>query len=146
MKTIPMVLIAALGIFVTLGSASEPTQVPKDKELAKMAEKADTASEHATVAKAYRLRAEAFTKIAEMHEEEVARKQNGPKIGMAAKWPSMSRNSLQREKQRAIEARRSARECDELAALHTQLAVEKGFGGSLEAVNIPAATGRDGGS
>lgn len=144
MKSNRIVLIAALGIFGIAGFAAERTQVPQEKELAKMAETANTASEHARVAKAYRQRAEVFVKIAEMHEEEVARKQNGPKIGMAAKWPSMSRNSLQREKQRAIEARRSVRECEELAALHTQLAVEKGFGGSLEALNVRSVAESDG--
>jgi hypothetical protein len=133
MKNLSILLLAALTLAGTALFAAEKANFPTEKEIAKMAENARSASDHAEVAKAYRLRAEAFTEMAEKYEAEVAKKQNGPQIGMAAKWPSMSRNSAQREKQKAIEARRAARQSEQLAALHTQLAVEAGFAGSAEA-------------
>lgn len=128
--------IALLATLISAGTAlfaAEKANPPSGNEIAKMAENARTAADHAAVAKAYRLRAESFAEMAEKYEAEVAKKNNGPKIGMESKWPAMSRNASQREKQKAISARRSARECEQLAAYHTQLAVEAGFAGSVEA-------------
>jgi hypothetical protein len=133
MKNMHIVLFAALTLAGTTLFAAEKANLPTEKEIAKLADSARTATDHASVAKAYRLRAEAFTEMAEKHEAEVAKKQNGPQIGMASKWPAMSRNSAQREKQKAIDARRAARESEQLAAYHTQLAVEAGFAGTAEA-------------
>lgn len=133
MNKLHIVLLAALTLAGTALFAAEKADFPTEKEIAKMAENARTATDHASVAKAYRLRAESFTEMAEKYETEVAKKQNGPQIGMAAKWPAMSRNSVQREKQKAIDARRAARESEQLAAYHTQLAVEAGFAGTAEA-------------
>lgn len=137
MNGLQVFLVAALISAGTALFAAEKADFPSGSEIAKMAENARTASEHVAVAKAYRLRAESFAEMAEKYETEVAKK-NGPKIGMESKWPAMSRNASQREKQKAIDARRSARECEQLAAYHTQLAVEAGFAGSVEAKKISA--------
>ncbi|MDZ7636690.1 MAG: hypothetical protein U5J83_00280 [Bryobacterales bacterium] len=144
MKTIRIALAAAFVLAGTALFAAEKADLPKDAEIAKMAESARSASEHAAVAKAYRLRAEEFAETAERLEAEVAKKQTGPKVGMSSKWPAMSRNSAQREKQQAIAARRAARESQEMAALHTQLAVEAGFKGAVEAKRAVRSESADG--
>jgi hypothetical protein len=115
---------AALGVALLLGAgiaAAEP--VIEAEKLETMAKAAKTSTEHATVAKHYRLRAEAFEAKARQHETE-ARKLSGPRIGIDAKWPAMARKTAQREKQLAMEARRAAQENYALADKHIRMVIE----------------------
>lgn len=139
MKIAPLVTIAAI---LALGGASfaadggktaSKPDPPTGAALARLSESAATASEHAVVARAFRLRAEELNQAAEEFEVKAAEMQGQPKIGMSSKWPSMSRDSLQRNKRKAVETRRMAREASDLSRHHAQLAVEKGFGGGAAA-------------
>ena len=103
---------------VAKGPAVEP------EKLEKLAAKASTPAEHATVAKQYRLRAEALDATAEKHEAEARKLSNGPANPMAAKWPAMAGRSAQTERQLAVQARRAAQECYARADHHLRLAVE----------------------
>lgn len=114
------VSVAALMLtsFGTLAVAQE-----NPARLAALAREARTASDHADVAKRYRLQAEALDKKAVEHEakaEQLAK--NAP--GIAHKWPSMAPQTMKVAKQEAVEARRAARESRELASYHQSLAVE----------------------
>jgi competence protein ComGC len=72
----------------------------------------------------YRLRAEAFEAKAEKHEEEARKLAARPRNPLEVKWPAMARKSWQRESQLAVQARRAAKECYDLADRHIRLAVE----------------------
>jgi hypothetical protein len=94
------------------------------KELELLAKEAKTPAEHAAVAKHYRLRAEAFETKAVKHEEEAAKLAKRPRHPLESKWPAMVRNAADRERKLAMQARRAAKECFDLADQHIRLAVE----------------------
>jgi hypothetical protein len=94
-------------------------------KLEALADSADSAKEHAEVAKHYRLRADRFVEQAERHEAEVSRLNKKLHGAMAHKWPSLTRGTVDREKQLAMQSRRAASESLALAERHVQLAVEK---------------------
>jgi hypothetical protein len=114
------ILGVALAAISTAGLwAAEPVS---DEKLMVMAKEAETATEHAAVAKQFRLRAEALEKKAKEHEAQAKNLASSP---MAVKWPGMMPKALQREKQAAIEARRAAQESYQIADRHLRLAVER---------------------
>lgn len=121
-RWIPMIALLALSIPMI---AAEPAV--ETGKLEQMAKAAKSASDHAAVAKQYRLRAEAFEAKAEKHESEAHSMRNSASIGIAAKWPAMAQKSVQKERQKAMQARRAASEAYELADRHSRLAVEAGF-------------------
>jgi hypothetical protein len=88
-----------------------------------MAAKAKTASNHATVAKQYRLQAEAFSTRAAEHEKDVADYTRAAGASIH-KWPGSASGLLQKAKANAVEARKAAREASALADRHIRLAVE----------------------
>lgn len=92
-------------------------------ELQALEKTADTPAEHATIAKHYRLRAEALEAKAAEHERNVQRYSQAAGA-IAQKWPAMAPRNIQKEKDLALEARRAARESRELAQHHIGRSVE----------------------
>jgi hypothetical protein len=95
---------------------------------------ANTAAEHASVAREYRLQSEAFAEKARAHEKEAAQLTKAAGA-MAYKWPAMTSRRLHEAKAAAVEARRAQREAKERADHHIRLAVEaqgesRGVGGN----------------
>lgn len=92
-------------------------------QLARLAREARTPGEHAKVAKSYREQAEAFDAQAATHEARVAELSKSPSP-MAHKWPAMASPDMTKERQRAVEARRAARESRAAADRHLRMSVE----------------------
>lgn len=88
-----------------------------------MAASANSFSAHATVAKQYRLHAEALDTMAAEHEKNV-RELTRVAGASLRKNPGSASRMLQNEKTKAMEARRWARETMVLADHHLRLAVE----------------------
>ncbi len=116
-------LIATMLLAGSMAFAAEPNA----PTLEARARAAITASDHADVSRAFRLRAQEMDATAKRHEAEVAK--IGPnRIGVPAKWPGMAVNTpYEKAKRRALEARRAANESRELSAKHAQLATETAF-------------------
>ena len=113
-----LVLTVAVVLPIT---GAEP--VVEASKLSALARDAQTPAEHAAVAKQYRLRAESFEAQAAEYEQSAKRRQQaaGP---MIHKWPAMAPPAVQKDKQKAVEARRAARESRELAERHLRDSVE----------------------
>lgn len=115
--------VAALALFAFSDRAAAAEPVLEAKVIERMSETAVTASDHARVAKQYRLRAVSLEVKAETHEAE-ARKLRAVHNPMATKWPAMGRAAEDRENRLAMQARRAAQECYARADHHIRLAVE----------------------
>jgi hypothetical protein len=113
--------VLALVALADRGQAAEP--VLEAKAIERMSETATTASDHARVARQYRLRAESLEAKAADHEKE-ARRLRAVHNPMATKWPAMGRAAEDRETRLAMQARRAAQECYARANRHINLAVE----------------------
>ncbi len=104
-----------------------PTMAQSNDEtptrLTALAGEARTSAEHAKVAKEYRLQAESFEATAAEYDATVKRLSKNPSP-MTYKWPSMASPDLVQAKQKAVEARRAARESRELADHHLRRSVE----------------------
>lgn len=112
-------------VAVTLSSGSVVAKQTDDSptRLAELAREARTPSDHAHVAKAYRLRAESFEARAAEHEAHVERlTRHQPPV--AHKWPAMGSGDLAKAKRQALDARRAARESRQRADHHLRLSVE----------------------
>jgi hypothetical protein len=108
-------------VFSVPAAAVEPTDA---KKLEMIARDAKTPAQHANVARQYRLRAEALEAKAEQHEAEARKLMTSPRIGVEGKNPSMARNTWQRERSLAEQARRQSREAYKIADRHLFLTVE----------------------
>lgn len=117
--------VAAL-ILTTAGvdraAAAEP--VSETAKLHRMAKEANTAADHAQVAKLFRLQGEAMEAKAAAHEKKAKEFEARPKSPLAHKWPAMAPQQGREERALALQARRAAQESFDLAAKHIQLAVE----------------------
>ena len=96
--------------------------VQENGRLARLAADADTAAQHASVARAFRDRADALDAEAADHEAEV-RNLEARRFPYQYKLPSNLQPEYQK-RQRAIDARRAARGARALAQRHSQLAVD----------------------
>jgi hypothetical protein len=112
---------AAMALAMTLPTAAQ--QLIALEQVHNMAATANTAAKHAEVAKQYRLHAEALEAKAVEHEKNVAAMSRNTSATVK-KWPGMATRQLQTEKQKAVEARRAARQTMALADRHMRLAVE----------------------
>lgn len=118
----------ALGASLLMAS-NVPLKSPAldGEELAALAKAAKTPAEHLTVAKHYQTRAERFEAEAKRHEDNanrLAKRDNH--FPLAHKWPAMAQAPVDRERAKAMQARRAAKECVELAAKHNALSREAG--------------------
>lgn len=114
-----LIMGAALSLVVPMSAQETPTL----EAIHVQAAKADTAPEHAAVAKQYRLQAEALGAKAAEHEkkaEDITRASGA----IVRKFPGMASSRLQSEKTKAVEARRAQREAMQLADRHIRLSVE----------------------
>lgn len=112
--------VLALALLIPASMVSAQESAPR---LAALAETARTASEHADVAKRFRMQADALDLEAARHEVQAEKlAKNAPAV--VHKWPAMAPKELTQAKQQAAEARRAARESREQAARHQSLAVE----------------------
>ena len=118
-----------IGLFAMVAGSlavvgTSPAQVVEEnRRLARLAADADTAAQHASVARAFRDRADALDAEAADHEAEVRDLE-------ARRFPYQYKlsSNLQpehRPRQRAIEARRAARDSRALAERHSQAAVAR---------------------
>ncbi|MGE0592385.1 MAG: hypothetical protein AB7G23_18930 [Vicinamibacterales bacterium] len=93
--------------------------------LARRSAEATTPAEHASVARDYRLRAEAFEEQAQEHEADAVRLAERRRFPVELKMPAVLRRDGERERRLAMQARRAAREAYERADHHIRLAVEE---------------------
>ena len=128
-------LIATMILAGSMAFAAEPNA----PTLEARARTAVTATDHADVSRAFRLRAQEMDATAKQHEAEAAK--IGPNvIGVPAKWPGMAVNTpYEKAKRRALEARRAANESRELSAKHAQLATEAAFASADSPAAVAAA-------
>lgn len=110
-------------LIVFAGSSAGAEKVLEARVLEKMAKEAVSPSQHATVAKQYRLRAESLEQKAAEHDA-TANKLRTVHNPLAHKWPAIGNQAVEREKKLAMQARRAAQECSALADRHIRLAVE----------------------
>lgn len=123
LKSMTLTGLFAAFAFVVPGGTAMAQQIEATTQLAALARDARTPSEHASVAKAYRLQAESFEARADDYEALVAtRSRNQP--GIALKWPAMAPPDVVSAKAQAREARSAARQSRELAADHLRMSVE----------------------
>jgi hypothetical protein len=121
---LPAALMAA--VLLPGGMAAEP--MIDRTQLDTIAKAAKTPADHAKVAKQFRLRAEEWDAKAEKHEAAVRSLQARPKSAMEHKWPAMANNKpLEKERQLAIEARRSAVELNARAEFHYRASIESQY-------------------
>ena len=118
---IAAILVSTFG--ATRAMAAEP--MTETAKLHNAATNAVTASDHAKVAKMYRLQGEALLAKAAAHEDQAKELEAQPKSPLAHKWPAMAPQKARKERELAMQAQRAARESLELATKHVQLAVEK---------------------
>lgn len=113
-----------LGITMTVfGWAGANANMVEPAKLEAMAKAARTAEEHVAVAKQYRLKAEDWEQRAKGHEEEAVRLERRPRAAIEHKWPAFSRQPWQAERAKAMQARRAANECLEVAGVHERKAL-----------------------
>lgn len=113
--------IMTLGLLALTVPAMAQTLVAIESTHSKAAA-ADTAAKHAAVAKEYRLHAEALNAKAVEHEKNVQGYVRA--MPQMRKFPGMAPAAMQKEKSKAVEARRAANEAMALADRHVRLAVE----------------------
>ncbi len=133
--------VALLMVTLTLGAATStaaPFAAPRqasgpavaaasDAPLHEQARRARTATDHATVARQFRMRAEALSQELSVIDAELQKTPRGPRSGLRYKWPALDPLPGASLRQRAMELRRAEAESRRAAAHHTQLAVERGF-------------------
>jgi hypothetical protein len=119
-KTLGAMILGALLMFAAPALyGAEP--VLEAKQIEQLAKKADSSEEHAVVAKHYRARAENLEAEADKLEREVRQRRSATNP-MAAKWPAMTNSGIPKKERLAMQARRAARECLQLAVYHQRLA------------------------
>lgn len=118
-----MAAVAAVAMTVSTEAVMTQQTHESTGQLAALAREARTPSDHARVAKAYRLQAESFEARAAEREADVARlTKNQPPI--AHKWPAMAAGEIGKAKRQALGARRAAYESRQLADHHLRLSIE----------------------
>lgn len=122
-KGVAVALVVA-GLLGAGASAQAQSRTSAEDTLARRSQEATTAREHATVAREYRERAEALDKQATAYEAEAARKSARPRFPNESKMVAHLRNSGERERQLAVQARRASQQAFERADHHIRLAVE----------------------
>lgn len=115
--------IATLTVAALMTGAAYGQTTAKLEQTHALASSAKSATQHATVAKQYRQHAESFGAQAAEYEKNV-RDLTRASGAAAIKWPGLASGQLQKEKAKALEARRAERETKELADRHLRLAVE----------------------
>lgn len=113
---------SALALALIRSSMAAGPQLEAAK-LEGLAVEARTAARHAALSRQFRLRAEALDAEAAGHEANVEKltKSAG---AMVRKWPGMATKPLETEREKAMEARRAARESRKSAEKHLRLGVE----------------------
>lgn len=115
-------LIAAIFVSGALLVAAEPVDMTAPataKSLAERAKEAKTSKDHLDLAIQYERRAKALEVKATEHDAEadalVSRKSNIP---MSYKWPGMVNGLVDKQRSKALQARRAAKESFERMAFH----------------------------
>lgn len=117
----------ALAISPVAVHANPAVTMIEPAKLERMSKDASTPEQHANVARQYRLHAESLEAKATRHETEVKKLQARPRSALEYKWPAFARKPWQAEQRLAEEARSEARDAQQVAARHVQLAVEARF-------------------
>lgn len=116
-------VLAGCALAVALAFAPATSAQTDQAALMALSREARSVTEHADLARRFRLQAEAFDVRAAEKEAQVARtSRNAP--GIAHKWPAMVPQALNQAKQQALDARRAAQESRTMADRHLRLAVE----------------------
>lgn len=100
------------------------------------ADTAKTTTNHAEAAKEYRQRAKSNLEKAKQHEAEAQKLTSQGHNSMAAKWPAMANGPANRERSKAMQARRAAEEALRLAEYHESQ--------SIRAQNSPSPASGEG--
>jgi hypothetical protein len=124
-KQIVTGIVAGVLFAITAAAPVAAEPMVDEKKLEVLAKEAKTPADHARVANQYRLRAEAFELKAIEQEAIAAKEAKRTPNPLAAKWPGMARNTAKQARDKAVQARRAAAECYELASRHVALSVEK---------------------
>lgn len=106
------------------GGAAAVVKVVSIEQLAERARAARTAEEHHAVADGYQKLASQQRERAERHEQEAERLAPRGFHPMLHKWPGLALAPANRERARAMQARRAANEAMQLAEIHRERARE----------------------
>lgn len=116
-------VVGAALMTLTFLAGSSAAQTPETANLLALSREARTTRDHADLARRFRLQAEAFdTSAAEYEAKAKALTASAPPS--VKKWPHLTMPDVNKAKQRALDARRAARESRELSQHHAQQAVE----------------------
>jgi hypothetical protein len=116
-------VIGASLMTLTFLAGSSAAQTPSGPDLFALSREARTTRDHADLARRFRLQANAFDTAATEHEAK-AKALTASSSPAAKKWPEVMMPDVKRAKQRAMDARRAARESREMSRHHAQQAVE----------------------
>jgi hypothetical protein len=112
----------ALGALLLAATPGFSANAPNSKEVAKMAQTANSPSDHANVAKHYLDLSKQHEAKADKLEKELSRYNPGPTAAMEQKWPALMNASRERKERLAMQSRRAAQEARQLAKHHSQRA------------------------
>jgi len=122
-----MMLLVAAGTLSVVAAPVDTWSKMDSKELAEQAKSAKSAEDHLAVANQYEKRAIAFDAKAVEHEQEsdkMTKRKNQSYNPLSSKWPAMVQGPIDRERGKALQARRAARESRELMAFHREQAAK----------------------
>jgi hypothetical protein len=115
--------IIALTTAAALATAGEVKL--SEEKLSKLSKSAKSQADHKEVSRQYELRASELEAKARVHDQEAERLANRKGYNpMAHKWPAMVTAPVDRERSKAMQARRAARESMDLMAKHRELAAK----------------------
>lgn len=136
-RTLTTLLMATLALGATSAQASDDNTTRQTSrpvvattpgtDLNQQARLARTATEHATVARQFRQRADSLSQELDAVDADLKKAAGQPRTGMRYKWPALDPDPSASLRQKAMELRRAHAEAQRAAAHHTQLAVEQGF-------------------
>jgi len=116
-------IVGASLLTLTFLAGSSAAQTPAGPDLFALSREARTTRDHADLARRFRLQAESFDATASQHEANVKRLTDAAPPSVK-KWPHLTMPDVSKAKQRAIDARRAARESREMSRHHAQQAIE----------------------
>jgi len=120
-----MMVLTAAGALFAAASPVDSWMKMDAKALAERAKTAQSADDHRAVARQYQERAMTFDAKAVQHEQEaekMAKRQREQYNPLSSKWPAMVQGPVDRERGKALQARRVARESRDLTAYHLEQA------------------------
>lgn len=122
-----VMILTAAGALLAAASPVDSWTKMDTKALAERAKSAKSAEEHRAVARQYEERALTFDAKAAQHEQEadkMTKRQREQYNPLSSKWPAMVQGPVDRERGKALQAKRAARESREVMAYHLEQAAK----------------------